>query len=141
MTERKCPDCGERLSLDAMRCACGWGMKKFEKGHRSFDHRCTYLAGNARCEYPVGMFAEGATSGWCIFHRQHLNQADGAEAVRQSQTVPYLDAIRGIQDTAKHAPGVVSCAMDIARRHGNKPWQAGNEQFLSDAARGNEEAA
>jgi len=93
MTSRKCPDCGERIAYDALRCACGWGVRKGERAGRIYDHRCTFTAGGTRCEYPVGLFAEGRTSGWCVFHRQARPQ-DGVEIVMQSQRVPYLEAIR-----------------------------------------------
>lgn len=140
MSDRKCPDCGERLSFDAIRCACGWG-KREGKGAKYFDMVCTYKAGTDRCAYPVGMFAEGNTSGWCIFHRQHLSQLDGAEVVRQSRMVPYLDALKPIIERGANSPSVVATAWDIAKRHGNKPWMAGNEKTFSDAIRNGERDA
>ena len=121
---RQCPDCGERLSIDALRCACGWGAKK-TPGVKHFDMRCTYAAGSSRCCYPVGMFPEGKSSGWCIFHRQNLSSFDGAEIVRQSETVAYSDAIAAILERGANAPAVVDTAWDIALRHGNRPWQTG----------------
>lgn len=138
MSDRKCPDCGERLSFDALRCACGWG-KKGDKG-KYFDMVCTYKAGE-RCAYPVGLFAEGNTSGWCVFHRQAGSQVDGAEIVRQSRIVPYLDALKPIIERAANSPAVVATAWDIAKRHGNKPWQAGNGKLFSDAIRNGERDA
>lgn len=93
--ERNCPECGERLSFDARRCACGWGAKKRDTG-RHFDHQCTFKAGHDRCAYPVGLFRETATHGWCIFHRQELEAGQGAEIVRQSHIVPYHEAIKPI---------------------------------------------
>lgn len=122
MSNRKCPDCGERLSFDALRCACGWGARK-DKGGKFFDPRCTYEAKGERCHYPVGMFTEGNTSGWCIFHRQNLMQIEGAEVVEQSRRISYADAIRPMLERARNAPGVVNTAWDIAKRHGNRPWR------------------
>ena len=134
MSDRKCPDCGERLSFDALRCACGWGAKKPDKGSKFFDMRCTYKAGSDRCNYPVGMFAEGNTSGWCVFHRQNPSQGVGAEIVMQSQRVDYAKAIQSLMDKAKNAPGVVDTAWEIAKRHGNKPWGEPSE-YLAEAMR------
>lgn len=142
MADRKCPDCGERLSFDAIRCACGWGQKRGEKG-KYFDHRCTYRAGSERCGYPVGMFPEGNTSGWCVFHRQNLDQASGAEVVSQSSRVKYLDAIQPMLDAAKNAPGVVDTAWEIALRTGNRAWPSDADKvgYLSDAGRHGAKAA
>ena len=121
---RKCPECGENLSFDAMRCACGWGEKKLKPGEKVFDHRCTFKAGSDRCKYPVGLFIDGATSGWCIFHRQpSVGQGEGSEIVRQSYSVPYLEAIKSIQRRNTESADVRNRAHEIALRHGNKPWQ------------------
>lgn len=141
MADRKCPDCGERLSFDALRCACGWGVKRGDKSAKFHDMRCTYKAGENRCHYPVGMFAEGNTSGWCVFHRQQLSQRDGAAVVEQSERVPYLQAIKPLIDAAKNAPGVVETAHEIALRHGKKPWQASLAAALSDAIRNGQKDA
>lgn len=100
--ERHCPECGETLSRDARRCVCGWGAKKKSEG-KSFDMRCTFSANGRRCEYPVGMFTEGNTSGWCVFHRQSLQPGEGAEIVRQSATIPYLRALEPILERNKAA--------------------------------------
>jgi hypothetical protein len=70
----------------------------------------------------VGMFAEGNTSGWCVFHRQSLDQRLGAEVVAQSGRIPYIEAIKPMLDAAKAAPGVVDTAHEIALRTGNRPW-------------------
>lgn len=121
MSERKCPECGEKLSFDALRCACGWGLKRGEKAGRVYDHRCTFTAGRDRCAYPVGMFPEGSTSGWCIFHR-NAKPEDGAEIVRQSHEIPYAEALKPIQERAKGAPGVVNTSHEIALRVGNRAW-------------------
>ena len=109
--ERNCPECGERLSFDARRCACGWGAKKARDSGKSFDHQCTYKAGHDRCQYPVGMFVEGSTHGWCIFHRQELQAGQGAEIVRQSHTVPYLEAIQPIIESNAAAGRAMSKGM------------------------------
>lgn len=128
MSNRKCPDCGERLSFDALRCACGWGAKKPDKGARHFDMRCTFESRD-RCCYPVAMFTEGNTSGWCIFHRQNLTHFDAAEVVRQSAEVPYAQAIQALIERTKNAPSVVATAWEIAKRHGNRPWRTSGEQL------------
>lgn len=101
--ERSCPDCGERLNIDARRCVCGWGAKKAKDNGKTFDHVCTYKAGFDRCQYPVGLFKEGSTHGWCIFHRQELQAGQGAEIVRQSHVVPYLEAIKPIIEGNKQS--------------------------------------
>lgn len=123
MRDRKCPDCGEFLSPDALRCVCGWGNRKQDRGGKVFDHRCTFKGAGDRCDYPVGMFLEGMTSGWCIFHRQPGQPGDGAEIVRQSKQTPYVEAIQRIIDRNASAGSVVDLAWSIALRHGNKPWQ------------------
>jgi hypothetical protein len=120
-----------------MRCICGWGTKKPREGQRSFDHRCTYKAMGDRCEYPVGLFTEGSTSGWCIFHRQPGQPGSGAEIVRQSREIPYGDAVKKIMERNTRAQSVMEKAWDIALRHGNKPWQgdvAGFAQKVIDRA-------
>lgn len=120
MSDRKCPECGERLSFEAVRCACGWGLKKPDKGTKLYDHRCTYVAGGSRCAYPVGMFPEGATQGWCVFHRQQANGALGAEIVEQSKIVPYAEALKPIIARGAASPSVVNTAHEIALRVGNR---------------------
>lgn len=132
-SNRQCPDCGERLSFDAIRCACGWGAKK-QAGAKFYDYRCTFKSGAERCAYPVGMFTEGNTSGWCIFHRQPLQAGEGSEVVRQSATVPYARAIAGIIERTANSPSVVDTAWDIALKHGNKPWQTGIGELVKRAA-------
>lgn len=82
---RKCPECGERLSIDARLCACGWGAKKEKPGTLHFDHECQWVANGYRCKYPVGRFDMGATTGMCIFHRNCTDGADGARIVKESQ--------------------------------------------------------
>lgn len=67
---RKCPECSERLSPDARQCVCGWG-KKTKIEHRRHDMICTWNSGAMTCSHPVGQFREGATSGFCIFHRSN----------------------------------------------------------------------
>src|SRR4051812_15317620 len=116
---RNCPECGEKLSFEARRCACGWGARKGEKVGREFDHRCTYRAGGDRCQYPVGMFTEGATSGWCIFHRNNTNPAAGQEIVDQSARVPYLDAIKAIQARNADSAGVRATRAELKPGAGN----------------------
>ena len=132
MSDRKCPECGEKLSFDALRCACGWGVRKPEKGARLYDHRCTFTARGTRCSYPVGMFPEGATQGWCIFHRNALPSA-GAEIVEQSRTVPYAEAIKSILERNKGSPGVMNTAHGMALRE-NSVFSGAMEKLRKGAA-------
>jgi hypothetical protein len=119
--------------MDALRCVCGWGAKKPDRGGKSYDMRCGYKATSGdRCDYPVGMFPEGKTSGWCIFHRQQGHPGDGAEIVRQSKQIPYREAIQQILDRNASAPSVVDLAWEIAKRHGNKPWQGELSAFARE---------
>lgn len=74
-----CPDCGERLDIDARRCVCGWGVKAASRDQRQTLNVCTWHSGSLRCTYPVGRFDTGMTSGFCIFHRA---KPDGASAAR-----------------------------------------------------------
>lgn len=134
MRDRKCPDCGEYLSPEALRCVCGWGSKRPKEGQKVFDYVCTFKSMGDRCAYPVGMFLEGATSGWCIFHRQPGDPGHGAEVVRQSKTVPYVEAIAQIIARNAGAPSVVATAWDIAKRHGNKPWQGNAGELAMERA-------
>lgn len=81
---RKCPECGERLSLDASRCACGWSQGGNGKPP-SHDMQCAWTYGDLRCRYPVGLFADGAKSGFCIFHRANKQGAIAADLARDSE--------------------------------------------------------
>ena len=70
--DTKCPECSERLNIDARRCACGWENPKYGKASATTmktDPRCTYSHGGMRCQHPVGYHDPGSESGWCIFHR------------------------------------------------------------------------
>jgi hypothetical protein len=136
--ERPCPDCGERLLVDAIRCACGWGAKRTSaRGSERargpvFDHRCTYKGAVARCAYPVGMFPSGATSGWCVFHRQPLQPGEGSEIVRQSASMPYAEALAKLFAGAKESPSVRATREAMKAR---QPDAVGDEgSFFDEAA-------
>lgn len=120
--KRQCPECGEELNRDARRCACGWGRKKVETG-KEYDHRCTFKSGFSRCAYPVGLFVEGSTSGWCIFHRNNFDPGRGFEITQQSQTVPYLEALKPIQAANDNSPAVKSCREKL-RKISDDPQRA-----------------
>lgn len=86
--QRTCPECGDRLSLDARRCVCGWGSKKAGKGEDGprYDHSCRWQYGNLACHYPVGFFGHGETRGLCIFHRATDKGHQAADIAKESQT-------------------------------------------------------
>lgn len=117
--DRSCPECGETLAKDARQCACGWGRKKlFERSGKVYDHRCTFHSYGDRCEYPCAVFLEGATSGWCIFHR-NAPLTDGDAIVKQSQSVCYADAIKPIQARNNDTPSVRALREQMAARRGD----------------------
>lgn len=86
MAERKCPECGERLSRDARACACGWGAKSKKDFGPKHDMVCQWVSSGLRCRYPVGMFPEGATKGFCIFHRATPSGPESAKIADESHT-------------------------------------------------------
>lgn len=82
-----CPSCGGPLGAKATYCGCGWKADKRPvagPGQIFRDKQCTYLANLERCQYPVGFYDHGATSGWCIFHRLSRDGATGAQIVSES---------------------------------------------------------
>ena len=83
---RSCPDCGERLAVDARRCVCGWGAKKAGKGEDGprFDMVCRWRAGDLACHFPVGQFGHGEFRGLCIFHRAEDKGAGAVATARRS---------------------------------------------------------
>lgn len=123
--ERLCPECGENLNKDARQCACGWGKRKVtERIGKVFDHRCTFRTFGDRCEYPVGWFEMGATTGWCIFHRNAL-PGDGTPIVEQSRSVPYAQAIKPIIARNADNPNVRALRERIAAKRGD-PQRVGS---------------
>lgn len=102
---RKCPECGERLSLEARQCACGWGAPKAKAGQLFYDHECQWVANGYRCKYPAARFDAGCTTGMCVFHRAGPSGVDGARIVQESQGATrdqYLEAAKrfvyGVRD-------------------------------------------
>ena len=138
--ERLCPECGEKLNKDARQCACGWGKRKLtEKVGKVFDHRCTFRSYGDRCEYPIGLFMEGATSGWCIFHRGALPE-DGAKIIEQSRTIPYAEAIKPIQERNANNANVKALREKIAARRGDPQQIAGALPEIPEREPGADEA-
>ncbi len=99
-----CPECGDALKVGAKRCGCGWvygGAKESRPAtvSKSWDNRCTYEARGQRCCYPVGWYDQGATSGWCFFHRTLNAKEDWQKAAdlvnRSSGVTPhrYLEEV------------------------------------------------
>lgn len=94
---RFCPDCKDRLSPDARRCACGWGAPKRREMAPETNNVCTWRSGNLTCSYPVARFDIGMKSGWCVFHRSETSGAKGARIADESQghtPDEYLDRAR-----------------------------------------------
>lgn len=117
--ERLCPECGDRLAREARACACGWGKRRgAEKAGKQTDMRCTYRNGSDRCDYPVGMFPEGAASGWCIFHRE-AEPTNGSEILRQSHRVEYAEALKAIIHRNANTPYVRAARERMKRTPGN----------------------
>ena len=90
--QRSCPDCGERLSFDARQCECGWGKegkKARAKASRTtpdmgWKHVCTWRSGSLFCTYPVGLFIDQNTRGFCMFHRAQEGGIEAATIARDS---------------------------------------------------------
>lgn len=113
--ERGCPECGERLSVDARQCACGWGSgglrgKNRGKGPATpvvdWTHVCTWRSGNLRCEWPVGRFDQGTTRGFCLFHRAQEGGVEAAEIARDSKGHAPDQYLARAQRFAYGEPGV-----------------------------------
>lgn len=81
---RACPDCGDRISADAKRCACGWGKTSIRAEARH-DPVCRWQYGQLSCRYPVGRFDQGEFRGLCIFHRASDRGAVAARIAEESQ--------------------------------------------------------
>ena len=91
--ERGCPDCGERLDPLARRCACGWmaaGERRKVAQESAPRHHmtCTWHSGPLQCQYPVGLFVDGAARGWCIFHRHTGEGVAAARIAEESRGCP-----------------------------------------------------
>src|SRR5262245_33010762 len=82
---RKCPDCGERLAIDARVCVCGWKPGRFRSSPEPHNMVCVWTSGMLHCTYPVGLFIEGARSGFCIFHRRIKSGPQAAAIARESE--------------------------------------------------------
>jgi len=84
---RSCPECGDRLSVDARRCVCGWGARKAGKGDEGprYDMVCRWEYGDLRCRYPVGLFQQGEYRGLCILHRASDKGHAAAQIAQESQ--------------------------------------------------------
>lgn len=84
---KTCPECAERLSLDARQCACGWrvGGKRGANSGPEWNHVCTWHFGSLSCRYPVGRFDQGMRSGLCVFHRTNDRGAIAAQIAEDSQ--------------------------------------------------------
>lgn len=85
---RDCPECGDRLSVEARRCVCGWGARKSGKGEEGprYDHLCRWTYGAVSCKYPVGLFSQGEYRGLCIFHRSIPQGTQAAQIAQESQS-------------------------------------------------------
>lgn len=124
-----CPECNEPVSPRATRCKCGWENPKFAKpetrpGQRALDPRCTYRHHADRCCYPVGLYSQGQSDGWCIFHRNmdvERTQEHGAEIVRDSlghTRADYLERVEKLLNRKTQInPDLQKLADNTARVH------------------------
>lgn len=88
MAIKPCPECGTSIALTAKHCDCGWSATpraKVNEGSVSRNHQCQWRANGLQCRFPVGFFDIGASDGYCLFHRNQMNGATGAEYVEASQ--------------------------------------------------------
>lgn len=97
--QRQCPECGERLSIEARRCVCGWGAKTGSKDNPSYDHSCRWQYGSLNCNYPVGMFEQGQYRGLCLMHRFQDKGVQAAEIAKESKTATREDYLRVLAAT------------------------------------------
>lgn len=97
--------------------------------------RCAASSPSGRCEYP-GIFSDG-TGGeghwYCPWHRMDRDSPEAEAWIERSRTIPFEVASAKRRERMKaeaiRAPAVVSTAQDIARRHGNRPWQTAIAQI------------
>lgn len=107
-------------------------VKRRIKASAQEGEKCAASDATGRCEYP-GIFSDG-TGGdgpwYCPWHRLERAGPEASRFIEASRQVPFdvAQAKRKarIDAEASGAPGVVGRAMDIAKRHGNRPWQRGN---------------
>lgn len=115
-TSIPCPDCGERLSVDADRCgACGWTKPGARRARMDSGPRhnmtCTWHSGALFCRYPNAFFEEGRTSGFCVFHRRTPDGTAAARIAEESEFVGQAGYVERAMDHAYGAP----------EEHGSRP--------------------
>jgi hypothetical protein len=92
--------------------------------------QCSARDATGQCEYP-GIFSDG-TGGegpwWCPWHRVEHSGPEASRWIEVSRDVPSAEAMakRAARMHAEsiRSPAVVATAHVIAKRHGNRPWQA-----------------
>lgn len=79
-----CPDCGDALLPDSVKCSCGWTKEPKSKRRRfvqcSHDGQCQFQIGKMRCPLPGNHCASHASGPWlCHYHERNPHKdADGA---------------------------------------------------------------
>lgn len=109
--------------------------------------RCAARDATGQCEYP-GIFSDG-TGGegpwYCPWHRMERAGPEASRWIETSRNVPWEVAserrAKRMNIEATKAPGVVETAQAIARRHGDKPWQAGLAKLLPQRQESDESEA
>ena len=97
--------------------------------------RCAARDMTGQCEYP-GIFSQGTAGegAWrCPWHRDDMAGPEASRWIEVSRKVPYAEALAKREERMRldaiRAPGVIERAREIAKRHGNRPWQP-REQFV-----------
>lgn len=114
--------------------------RRMKAGNRE-SQGCAAVDSSARCAYP-GIFSDGTQgegSWWCPLHRIERVGPEASKRIEYSHNVSWEDfrAKQGKKRAAEviKAPAVVQTAWDIAKRHGNRPWQANVVDFIPEATK------
>ncbi len=119
----QCPSCDRSLKPNAKSCGCGWEApdkpRRVEPALDLDRWRCAWMAGPERCWSPgaVSHGTLGMSAWYCAAHLRCDDPSLGAKIVAESRN-PKPRITNGYA-----SPAVVNTAWDIAKRHGNKPWQ------------------
>jgi hypothetical protein len=70
MCELECPECGKMLSVNVMRCRCGWKKITASAPLAPKDYRCEYIINTQRCPLPGTLCSYPHSAGpwYCAAH-------------------------------------------------------------------------
>jgi hypothetical protein len=118
------PDRGERAPRPADI------TRRLKTGSRE-GSRCADVDPTGRCEYQ-GVFSDGTLgegSWYCPWHRLERSGPEASRFIEASRNYAeegaFAKRLARYHAESIRAPSVVNTAWDIAKRHGNRPWQTG----------------